>query len=98
MAHLDYSERFEDGRLGALVTAVARLTADWVRARARRYRKATELHERRDAFKSLLAKEDWVLNDMCVQRSDVEYLSRQPLHVNAAEELERLRARSMSGR
>ncbi|MEN0000500.1 MAG: hypothetical protein AAF940_06410 [Pseudomonadota bacterium] len=98
MAHLDYSERFEEGRIGALVTALGRLTADWVRARARRYRKVTELYERRDAFKTLLTKEDWVLSDMGVQRSDVEYLSRQPLHVNAAEELERLRARSMSGR
>ncbi|MEL6200955.1 MAG: hypothetical protein AAFR39_01215 [Pseudomonadota bacterium] len=98
MAHLDYSQRFEEGRLSALFSAFIRLSHDWWRARAARQTALARQWEDRQAFKTLLGKEDWVLSDMGVHRGDVEFLAGQPLHVNAAKELEKLRAHSMQGR
>lgn len=56
--------------------------------------------QRRDraAFLHLIGKEDWVYRDMGIHRGDVEWASRLPLHVNAAQELEKLRARYNMGR
>ncbi|MGB7433278.1 MAG: hypothetical protein WA921_12500 [Ahrensia sp.] len=98
MAHLDYSERFEQGRAAALLTAAAQLLADWWVARRAQRAIITQQWEDRQAFNTLVGKEDWVLNDMGVHRGDVDYLSKQPLHVNAARELEKLRGHSMLGR
>lgn len=98
MAHLDYSQRFQEGRTVAFLAAVSKLTADWWRARKRHYAEITAHYEQRDAFNTLLGKEDWVLDDMGLNRADVEYLSRLPIHVNAAKELDKIRARSSMGR
>lgn len=98
MAHLDYSQRFEEGRLSALLTAFIRVSRDWWQARSARQTALAHQWEDREAFKTLLGKEDWVLSDMGVHRGDVEYLANQPLHINAARELEDIRARSMQGR
>ncbi|MEO1744956.1 MAG: hypothetical protein AAFR13_00325 [Pseudomonadota bacterium] len=98
MAHLDYSQGFEEGRTDAFFGAMARLTRDWWRARRRHFAEITAHYEQRDAFNALLGKEDWVLDDMGISRADVEYLSRLPMHMNAAAELEKVRARSMMGR
>ncbi|MEO1700565.1 MAG: hypothetical protein AAFR71_00815 [Pseudomonadota bacterium] len=98
MAHLDYSQRFEEGRISAFFTALARLSRDWWQARAARQSVLVQQWDDRQAFNSLLGKEEWVLNDIGVHRGDVEYLARQPLHVNAAKELEKIRANVMQGR
>jgi uncharacterized protein YjiS (DUF1127 family) len=76
------------GRLAAAtVSHIVRAVATWDR------------HRRdRAAFRALLGKEDWVFRDMGIHRGDVEWASRLPMHVNASEELEKLRARSMMGR
>ena len=49
-----------------------------------------ELREKRDAFKAMLLLEDAMLNDIGVTRANVEWASKLPLKVNAAEELRRL--------
>ncbi|MEO0543245.1 MAG: hypothetical protein AAFY99_05440 [Pseudomonadota bacterium] len=98
MAHLDYSQRFEEGRISALISALGRLSHDWWQARAARQASLAQQWEDRQAFNTLLGKEDWVLDDMGVHRGDVEYLANQPLHINAAIELEKIRAHSMQGR
>lgn len=98
MAHLDYSERFEQGRAAALVAATAQLLTDWWAARQAQRAVINQQWEDRQAFNTLLGKDDWVLSDMGVHRGDVNYLSKQPLHVNAARELERLRANHSLGR
>ncbi len=71
----------------ATVSHIVRAVATW------------DKHRRnRAAFRALLGKEDWVFRDMGIHRGDVEWASRLPMHVNASEELEKLRARSMMGR
>ncbi|MEM1376972.1 MAG: hypothetical protein AAGG69_06250 [Pseudomonadota bacterium] len=94
MAHLDYSERFEEGRVSALFSAIGRIAIDWWSARRRRRAIVLQQWEDRQAFNALLGKEDWILEDMGVHRGDIVYLSRKPLHVNAARELQKIRARS----
>ncbi|MEM0898821.1 MAG: hypothetical protein AAGI92_02590 [Pseudomonadota bacterium] len=91
MAHLDYSERFEEGRLTALVMTTGRLLRDWYRARRQRHAVLSKQWEDRQAFKNLLGKEDWVYRDMGIHRGDVEFLANEPLDVNASAELERMR-------
>ncbi len=61
---------------------------------------ATWHRRRRDraAFMQLLGKEDWVYRDMGITRADAEWAAGLPKQVNAAKELERLRARGMMGR
>lgn len=61
---------------------------------------ATWNKRRRDraAFLQLLDKQDWVYEDMGIHRGDVEWAARLPMHINAARELEKLRARHMTGR
>ena len=98
MAHLDYSQRFEEGRISAFLSAVLRLTQDWWQARNARQAQVAQQWEDRQSFNTLLGKEDWVLDDMGVHRGDVKHLSRQPLHINAARELDKIRSRSLQGR
>lgn len=98
MAHLDYSERFEQGRAAALMSATAHLLADWWAARRAHQAQINQQWEDRQAFNTLLGKEDWVLRDLGAHRGDIDYLSKQPLHINAARELERLRADNRFGR
>lgn len=52
----------------------------------------------RAAFMQLLGKEDWVYRDMGITRADAEWAAGLPKQVNAAKELEMLRARGMMGR
>lgn len=61
----------------------------------------TAWHKRRRdraAFMQLLGKEEWVYRDMGITRADAEWAAGLPKQVNAAKELERLRAFSMMGR
>lgn len=98
MAHLDYSESFNRGRIGALASAMTRLTKDWFIARAKRHAEIQRQWEDREAFRNLLDKEEWVYRDMGIHRGDVEYLANQPLHVNASRELEKIKRANMLGR
>ncbi|GAB4362985.1 MAG: hypothetical protein Kow0026_27200 [Oricola sp.] len=71
------------------------------RAGARAAREIAAWHKRRRdraAFLQLLDKPDWVYKDMGIHRGDVAWAARLPLHVNAALELEKLRASNMMGR
>ena len=60
----------------------------------------TRLRQRRDraAFMTLVGKEEWIYRDLGVSRGDVQWASRLPMHINAAEELEKIRAHSRMGR
>jgi uncharacterized protein YjiS (DUF1127 family) len=98
MAHLDYSTHFEQGHVGALARTLGLVLRDWIGARKQRFDTVNQQYQDRQAFNTLLGKEDWVLEDMGVHRGDVDYLSRTPLHVNAARELEKRRARNVHGR
>jgi len=69
------------------VTQTARAFADW---RKRRRDRA--------AFLQLLGKEDWVYEDLGISRADAEWAAGLPMQINAARELENLRARGMMGR
>lgn len=60
-----------------------------------------EWHRRRlnrAAFRNLLTQEDWVFHDIGISRADAQWAAGLPLERNAAEELERLRARHILGR
>lgn len=46
--------------------------------------------EQRDAFKTLLTLEERLLDDIGLTRDDVEWASRLPVHVNAANALRHL--------
>jgi len=61
---------------------------------------ATWRRRRRDraAFMQLLGKDDWVYRDMGITRADAEWAAGLPKQINAAKELESLRARNMLGR
>lgn len=80
--------------INAAIHAVVRTATRGVRALA------TWRKQRRDraAFMQLLGKEDWVYRDMGITRADAEWAAGLPKQVNAAKELERLRAFSMMGR
>lgn len=47
--------------------------------------------ERRDAFKNLLRADAKLLHDIGLTRDDVLWASNLPLHINAAEELQKIR-------
>ena len=85
-------------RPGALARRLADLaSAGFGRLRAR----AAESRRRRldrQAFLTLLGKEDWLYRDVGVSRADIEWAARLPLHMNAARELDRLRDRVRMGR
>ena len=98
MAHLDYSQDFEDGRVAALVSTSMSVARDWLNARQARWARHARQREDREAFRTLLGKEHWVFADMGINRADVEALAREPLHVNAARELETLRMKATMGR
>ena len=49
-----------------------------------------ELREKRDACNAMLLLEDAMLRDIGVTRANVEWASKLPLEMNAAEELRRL--------
>jgi uncharacterized protein YjiS (DUF1127 family) len=72
-----------------------------VRAVVRTAQSLATWHKRRRdraAFIQLLGKEDWVYEDMGISRADAEWAAHLPMQINAARELERLRARGMMGR
>ncbi|MFZ2099928.1 MAG: hypothetical protein WAU86_05140 [Oricola sp.] len=79
------------GRLtGLLLRFAARTTSAIATWRKRRRDRA--------AFLNLLDREEWIYRDMGITRGDVTWASRLPMHMNAAKELEKLRARGMQGR
>lgn len=67
--------------------ALFRAIADWRRRRLDRA-----------AFLQLLDREEWIYEDIGISRADVEWAAHLPRRVNAAKELEKLRAFSMMGR
>lgn len=76
--------------LTGLLTKAATLT---LRLIYNRYRQRRD----RTAFMTLLGKEEWVYRDLGVSRGDVEWAARLPKNVNAARELEKIRAASRHG-
>lgn len=96
MAHLDYTSEFENGRLSGLFAALGRLAADWFNARIAHHKAINEQWRNRQAFKALLGKEEWVYRDMGISKADVEWAAQLPLHINAAQELEKARQASRS--
>ncbi|WP_424993169.1 hypothetical protein [Oceaniradius stylonematis] len=83
---------------GALARRLTAQALGWFVTRRERAAEHRRQRLDRQAYCALLGKEDWVYRDMGVNRADVEWAARLPLHVNAARELERLRARSRMGR
>ena len=80
--------------INAAAQAVVRAATHGVRAVATWHRQRRD----RAAFMQLLGKEDWVYRDMGISRADAEWAASLPKQVNAAKELERLRAFGMMGR
>lgn len=97
MAHIELNDRFENGHVSALASTLVRVSQQWLAARAARLHERRQQKLDRDAFRTLVGREDWVYRDMGVHRGDVEHLAGAPLHVNAARELERLRAHARAG-
>jgi uncharacterized protein YjiS (DUF1127 family) len=82
---------------GRLINTVARVAIKSVTQTVRAIATWNKRRRDRAAFLQLLGKEDWVYDDLGIHRGDVEWASRLPMHMNAAKELEKLRARSMMG-
>lgn len=83
---------------GALARRLTAQALAWLVARRERAAEHRRQRLDRQAYRALLGKEDWVYRDMGVSRADVEWAAGLPLHVNAARELERVRARTSMGR
>lgn len=83
-----------DGSIISTLAGIAAATATGTFSALRRWNK-----QRRDraAFMTLVGKEEWVYRDLGISRGDVEWAARQPMHVNAAKELEEIRMQSRRG-
>lgn len=86
------------GRTEGLTRRMARWVSDTLRNIQLRAAERRRDHLNRQAFKTLLGKEDWVYRDMGISRADVEWAAQLPAHINAARELERIRDRARMGR
>lgn len=83
--------------ISALWQALATTFGQWLAARHAAHQVHRQQKLDRRAFLALRGKEDWVYRDMGFHRGDVEHLARQPLHINAARELEKIRAQYRMG-
>ena len=57
---------------------------------------ALRAQQKRDraAFMNLVGKENWLYEDMGIHEGDVDWASRLPIQINAAQELEKIRLQS----
>lgn len=82
-AYVSFFDTVSHAILDLARIAFARMRTSWVDYQAHR--------ERRDAFKTLLRLDQKALKDIGLTRYDVLWASKLPLHVNAAEELQKIR-------
>lgn len=74
------------GRLRRIVSGLQERYRAWQRKRLNRA-----------AFRNLLEQDDWVFEDIGISRADAEWAAGLPMHVNSAQEMEKLRARGVLG-
>ena len=94
MTTIEFEQAHQPRNDGSIISTIAALIAAAATGTVSALRRRQKQRRDRAAFQALIGKEEWIYRDLGISRGDVEWAARLPMHVNAAQELERVRTQS----